>query len=73
MSSAQRDERRRVARREGARVGQRVAIDLGLVADGAKEHVGVEADHRIAAARGAAFDRFEQEGSRRRARATSFR
>ena len=54
------DERRRLAGREDARVVERGAIDFGSVADDAKNHVWVEADHRIAAAGGAAFDGFEQ-------------
>ena len=46
---------------EGVAVVSRVAVDLGLAVLDAKDHVGVEADHRIAAARGAALHRFEQE------------
>ena len=42
-------------------VCQRLAIDLRLTRARAKNDVGVEPYHRIAAARGAAFDGFEQE------------
>ena len=45
-------------------VGQRRAIDLGRFAVGAPDQVRLEADDRIAAARGAAFDGFEQEAHR---------
>ena len=58
---AQRRERRLRRARTRPGVARRVAVDLGLVAVDPEDHVGVEADHRIAAARRAAFDRFQQE------------
>ena len=42
--------------------GMRLAVDLGLAVAAAPDEVGVEPDHRVAAAHRAALDRFEQEG-----------
>src|SRR5208283_4738050 len=57
---AQRLQRRLAARFEDLGGAQRVSIDRGARALDAENHVRVEADHRVAAARGAAFDRLEQ-------------
>jgi hypothetical protein len=43
------------------RVGQRLAVDLGLGPFDPPDEIGFEADHRIAPAHRAAFHRFEQE------------
>ena len=59
---AQRLERAGLAGLECVRVLERALVDLGHVAVRAPEHVGIEADDRIAAAHGAAFDGFEKEG-----------
>ncbi len=47
---------------EGIRIGTGVAVDLRLVAAAAPDHVGLQADDRIAAAHRTALDRFQQEG-----------
>ncbi len=60
---AQGNERRLGTGREKLRVGQRVAGDLGTTGAGAEHDVGVEPDHRVAAAYRAALDRFEQEAA----------
>ena len=46
---------------ESVRIDQRPAVDLGVIAARAEDEVGIEADHRIAAALRPALDRFEQE------------
>ena len=46
---------------ESIRIGERPPVDLGVIAARAEDDVGVEADHRIAAALRSALDRFEQE------------
>jgi len=43
-----------------AGIGERAAIDFGFPAKDAPDNVRIEADHREAASRGAAFDGFEQ-------------
>jgi hypothetical protein len=50
-----------VERLEGVRVGAGTAVDLGLVLRAAPDHVGLEADDRVAPAHRAALDRFQQE------------
>ena len=64
---AQRLERRLRAGRKARRIAARVAVDLGLRAVRSPDQVGIEPDHRIAAAHRAAFDRLEQEAHRPRA------
>ena len=59
---AQRLERAGLAGLEGVRVLEWALVDFGHVAVRAPQHVGIEADNRIAAAHGAAFDGFEEEG-----------
>ena len=54
-------ERRLGARREFVGIFERAAIDLGPPAMDAPDDIRIEANHRVAAPRGAAFDRFEQE------------
>ena len=58
---------RRAARRPVGR-SPALAVDRGLAALAPPDQVGVEADHRIAAAHRAALDQFEQEGIARVAR-----
>jgi hypothetical protein len=58
----QRVQRGLFLRQEGIGVGAGVAVDLGLVAAAAPDHIGLQADDRIATAHRAAFDRFQQEG-----------
>ena len=58
---AQGFQRRLRAGGKGVAVAQGVAVDLRLAAGDAEDHVGIEADHRITATRGAAFDGFQQE------------
>ena len=58
---SQRLERIAGAGDEGVRIDERPAVDLGALAGRAEDEVGIEADHRIAAALRAALDRFEQE------------
>ena len=65
---AQSRERRPGARCKTAGIGKRAAIDLGFPARNAPENVGIEADHREAASRGAAFDGFKQKNPARTAR-----
>ena len=45
---------------EGGRIGQRLAVDLGRVAEGAPDDVGGDADDRVAPANGAAFHQLQQ-------------
>ena len=52
---------------------QRLPVDRGDAVLAAPDQVGVEADHRVAAAHRAALDGFEQERGARRGRARSFR
>ena len=59
--ATQRLERRLGHRLEAVAVGGGIAVDLGLAAGGAEDQVRLDADDRIAAAHGAALDRFEQE------------
>ncbi len=58
---AQRGERAAGDGLERCRVRARLAVHLGAVAEAAPDQVGLEADEGIAPARGAAFDRFEEE------------
>ena len=58
---SQRIERIAGAGDESVRIGERPAVDLGAIAGRAEDQVGIEADHRIAAALRSALDRFEQE------------
>ena len=60
---AQGGERRLGAGHERLGIDQRVAGNLGAAGDRPKHHVRVEPDHRIAAPRGAALDRFEQKAA----------
>ena len=57
----QRLERPRLAGLERVRVLEGIFVDLGAVALGAPQNVGIEADDRITAPDGAAFDGFEEE------------
>ncbi len=61
---AQRGERGIGLGHEGVRRGLRRSIDLGPGAARAPDDVGREADHGVAPAHGAAFDRFQQETHR---------
>ena len=61
---AQRGERRLRLGLEGVGLGDRRAVDLGLVADGAPDEIGLEADDGVAPAHGAALHRFQQEAHR---------
>ena len=58
---SQRVERVARAGDESVRIDKRPAVDLGMIAARAEDEVGIEADHRIAAALRSALDRFEQE------------
>ena len=51
----------RSSARKRAAGALRLPVDLGDAVAAAPDEVGVEADHRVAAAHRAAFDRFEQE------------
>ena len=57
---AQRFEGRQLLGLEGVRMALRLAVDLGLVTEGAPDNVGVDADDGIAAAHRTALDRFQQ-------------
>ena len=58
----QRRERPSLARLERGSVLQRRLVDLGAVAVGSPENIGIEANDGVTSANGAALHRFEQEG-----------
>src|SRR5215217_8306041 len=60
-SDLQRVKRRALVDRKAPPGALRLAVDLGDAVAAAPDEVGVEADHRVAAAHRAALDRFEEE------------